>query len=301
MSDMNPPAFQSHDIRSHVIEARALKQTFTVKVLEPMSRTDGSERFPVLYATDSDYFFGGLANLTTMLQGYGEVPRFILVGIGYANAQAAGVLRMRHLLPRKVQEQLRAVIHETAKSDFVTDVADVAAVLKGGDAGDFLKFLRAELIPFIDASYPTMPRDNSFFGYSAGASFGFYTLFTQPDTFKRYVLGSAGACYAGRNFAIAMARDYLNSHRSLKAQLFVSVGEQEELQRGAGEFEFVVGHYQLIKYLQKAGIDGLELVARVFPGETHASAWTLAFSHGLRAVFGAAEHVPFWPELRGDT
>ena len=42
-------SFVSHDIQTHSIQARSVEQTFTIKVLEPMRRIDGSERFPVLY------------------------------------------------------------------------------------------------------------------------------------------------------------------------------------------------------------------------------------------------------------
>ena len=42
--------------------------------------------------------------------------------------------------------------------------------------------------------------------------------------------------------------------------------------------------------------DGLKLTAQMFPGETHATCWTSAFTHGLRAVFGSTDQVPFWPD-----
>jgi uncharacterized protein len=292
-------SFRFHETQEHSIRARAIAQTFNIKVLQPTSRADGSERFAVLYVTDSDYFFGGLANLGTMMQGYGEVSRFILVGIGYENARAAGVLRMRDLLPHPVQKELDAVIRQTAVSEFVSGIDDVGNILGTTDAGDFLRFLREELMPFIDSRYPTLPNDNSYYGYSAGGTFGLYTLFTQPDTFRRYVVGSPATAYGGHNFSIDLVRSHLASGRSLDAKMFLSVGELEDSHRGVGEFEVVTGYCQVVRLLRQSVIAGLELTTRIFPDETHATAWSPAFSHGLKALLGPVEHVPYWPELSG--
>jgi len=289
-------SFTSHGIQTHSIQARSVDQTFTIKVLEPMRRTDGSERFPVLYTTDSDYFFGGLANLATLMQGYGEVPRFILVGIGYANSSAAAVLRMRDLFSRPIQKILSDYIAQVAQSEFVTGLGDPGQVTETTDAVDFLRFIRAELMPYIASRYPTVPDDNSYWGYSAGATFGLHTLFTEPDTFKRYVLGSPGVCYQGRHYGIELCQPFVSSPRAMSAHVFLSVGELEEFHTTSADFALVTGYIQLVKFLRRAGIAGLDLITRIFPGETHATAWTAAFSQGLKSLFGPASAVPFWPE-----
>jgi hypothetical protein len=48
------PPYQAHEIEEHLIQSNLVAQRFTIKILQPVSRTDCSERFPVLYATDSD-------------------------------------------------------------------------------------------------------------------------------------------------------------------------------------------------------------------------------------------------------
>jgi len=52
----------------------------------------------------------------------------------------------------------------------------------------------------------------------------------------------------------------------------------------------------MAKHLRKLAIPGLDLTLETFPRETHATAWTLAFAHGVKAVFGPVDQVPFWPE-----
>jgi uncharacterized protein len=288
--------FRAYDIDHHLIVSEVVAETFSIKIAQPMRRADGSERFPVVYATDSDHFFGGLSNLSALMQGYGETPRFLLVGIGYQNSGAAAVLRMRDLYSRRIHSLLAAYIAQVAESDFVTGLDDVRRVTQTTDAGHFLRFIREELMPWVDAHYPVAPNDNSYWGYSAGGAFGLFTLFNEPQTFKRYVLGSPGVSYKGQNFGMELAESFVKSQRRADARVFMSVGELEEYHPASSNFDLVTGYVQLSKFMKQSPVAGLELTARVFPGETHATAWTSAFTHGLRAVFGSAGKVPFWPD-----
>jgi predicted alpha/beta superfamily hydrolase len=113
------------------------------------------------------------------------------------------------------------------------------------DATEFLQFIRDELIPFIDALYPVLPNDNSYSGYSAGGGFGLYTLFTRPDTFRRYILGSPTSSVRGFEFGVELARTFIQSGRVMSAKVFLSVGELEEFERGLDHFGFVTGYYRL--------------------------------------------------------
>ena len=290
-------SFQSHEIEEHSVQSNVVAQTFKIKVKQPISRADGSERFPVLYATDSDDFFGGLATVASVLQVLGEAPRFILVGIGYDDARAAGVLRMRDFYTHATRRLFQAEIEQMAVSPLVGGVADLKAITQTTDATEFLHFIRDDLMPFVAAHYPVLPNDYNYYGYSAGAGFGLYTLFAQPDTFRRYILGSPGTSYNGHHFGIEMAKAFMKSGQAMDAKVFISVGEFEEFKRGHGQFDLVTGYYLLAKFLKQSDIPGLDLTLRLFPGETHATAWTLAFSHGVRTLFGAVDQVPFWPKF----
>jgi predicted alpha/beta superfamily hydrolase len=289
--------YLTHDVEEHLIRSTWVAQTYRIKVLQPVTRADGSERFPVVYMTDSDEFFGGIANLASILQLLGETPRFILVAIGYENAGAEQALRMRDLLSHNIRARFRREIEQIIDSPLVSGVKDVRAITHATDAKDFLRFIRDELMPLINSRYPVIPGDNSYTGYSGGGTFGLYTLFTQPDTFKRYILGSPATSYGGHHFGIELADAFLKTRRAIDARVFMSVGELEEFKRGQDQFDLVSGYYQLAKFLKQRMVAGLELTLRVFPGETHATAWTLAFSHGMRTLFGPVEEVPYWPEF----
>jgi predicted alpha/beta superfamily hydrolase len=185
--------YQGHGTTEHLIRSRAVDQTFRIKVWEPI-RTHG-ERFPVVYATDSDEFFDGLAALANSLQLHGETPRFVLVGIGYENSRAAGLLRLRDFWPHAIRCLYRQELTELSNSPLVEGISDLRVITETTDATEFLQFIRGELMPFIAAKYPTEEGHHTYFGYSAGAGFGLHTLFKQPDTFKRYILGSPATSY----------------------------------------------------------------------------------------------------------
>src|SRR3569833_649967 len=112
-------SFQVHEVTEHLLRSQRVEQTFRIKECRPISRADNSERFPVLYATEGDELFEGLASLATALQIHGEAPRFILVGIGYEEARAAGVLRMRYFFTQADRSLLEWEIRQLAQSDLV--------------------------------------------------------------------------------------------------------------------------------------------------------------------------------------
>lgn len=286
--------FRVPEIEEHLIQSRVVAEAFKVKVLRPVSRSDGSERFPVLYATDSDLFFGGYESIARELQARGETPRFILVGIGYENSNAMDILRWRDFVSREMREPNRDTIQKMARAPLVNRPDLLQAVLDTTDATQFLQFITDELIPFVDERYPTLSGENDYFGYSLGGLFGLYALFTRPHTFKRYILGSPGTFFGGKDFGVELAEAFIQSERVCAAKVFLSVGELEEFGPLQERYEMVTSYYRLAKSLKRSGIPGLDVTGRVFPGETHATAWPLAFIHGLKALFGPAEQVPFW-------
>lgn len=290
-------AYKLSERSVHLIASRFVAQTFRIQVLRPMRRVDETERFPVLYLTDADDLFDGVAALATSLQLHGEAPRFILVGIGYENAGAAALLRWRDFAPREIRRLFMKELRQLAATPLVSQIEDFEEVMERTDAHGFLRFIREELTPLIDHTYLTIPEDRSYFGYSAGGTFGLFALFDRPDTFARYILGSPATSYAGRQFGVDLASAFVGSGRPLDARAFISVGELEEFQRSLAQFDLVSGYYQLGKFLSSTALPGLQLTLKMFPGERHSSAWAPAFSHGVRAVFETGEATSYWLDL----
>lgn len=318
-SEFNP-IFQREDllhvppVEAHLIRSRHVQQTFNIQVMQPARKEGDTRRYPVVYATDGNWTFEMFKSISYLLQmSAHDAPPFVLVGIGYpAESPHAGfLLRMRDFTypPYQPTIRIRSLL-ETAKTSKDWPSADLyegmllpeegAKDCHGGE--DFRKFIGAELIPFIDEKYPTIPGHRTYFGHSGGGFFGLYTLFTQSELFKNYIVSSPGLIFDGKGpggiryenceFGPQMIRDFAASGRSMNdVKLYLSAGEEEEFEPGMN-WRLTSTVLRATKLLKDASIPGLELMTEVFPGETHITVWPIAFTHGVQAVFGTRRVLP---------
>jgi predicted alpha/beta superfamily hydrolase len=222
--------------------------------------------YPVVYLTYANLLFPLVWFITTSLNVDWELPRVILVGIGYNTDQPIELARIRErdLLPTRSPKAR----HPT------------------GQADAFLRFIRQELQPFINSHYRASPQDSTYLGHSHAGLFGLYTLFHQPDTFNRYVIGSP-SIHHDNQVALAYECAYASQHDDLSVQVFLSVGAREELDDPLIDpsFQFVTNLRKLTEILKKRNYPSLRLTSHVFEDETHVSVMPLCFSKGLRTVF----------------
>ena len=263
----------THEMKTHLIESKFVDQTFEIYVQVPWSRADGSERFPVLYLTDS---YEGMAfrDTTQIMQLGGDVPRFITVGIGYKMESPVHSLEIR---TRDLTQTEESASGNPGLSALFKDAPNLKLKNKSGGAENFLKFIREELQPFIDENYPTMPEDRGYWGDSLGGLFGLYVLFNAPDTFDRYIIGSPSIWWDDRAI-MKDAEAFVASHESLNAKVFMAVGALEES-------DMVTNLFQLEDLLRKAKLSGLELTTHLFPNETHTSVIGMNYSRGIQTVY----------------
>lgn len=257
----------------HRIESKHVGASFAVRVLLPPTIPGENRRFPVVYMTDAT---GDMivSDTTLRLLMLSDTPRFIAVGIGYPDAPSyfqTMVVRQRDLAPVPDRD-------ERTDAPFA---GTLTAATRSGRAAQFLDFIRDELIPFIDARYPTVPNERTYAGHSLGGLFGCYTLFTHPDTFTRYIIGSP-SLYWGDEVIFRMERDYAASHRNLHARVFVGAGALED----GAENPMVRNIRRLESQLRARSYPGLTLTTQVFPDETHLSVWNTNLLRGLITVFG---------------
>jgi len=273
----------------HTIASKHVNQTFEIHVQLPVSLADGTERFPVLYLTDcvSTMLFD---DITALMQMGGDVPRFIMVGIGYPaeNWMGGMQLRSRDMTPTEFETP------QLAMPMPVRGVQKIKEGKKTGGAAEFLEFIREELQPFIDAKYPTIPEDRGYFGDSLGGLFGLYVMFNKPDSFNRYIIGSPSAWW-DKEVIIKQAKKFIGADKPLKAKVFMAVGALEEQGAMGAQFRMVTNVYRLETMLRSANIKGLQLSTYTFPDETHTSVVAMNYIRGLKAVYDKPE-VPFLQE-----
>lgn len=276
----------SYPVEKHLIESKHVDQTFEISVMQPLCKTDGSERFAVVYVTDGNFTFDALSGLSHGLHFGGDAPRFIVVGIGYPghNPWAGSYLRARDFL----SDDYPFNQQDMPSLPFV-DVPRPGGAKQWAGAADFLEFIATELIPFVDERYPTIKENRTYYGHSAGGYFGLYTLFHHGELFENYIISSPGLATDDHNTVFSEAENFLASAKNVRAKVYLSAGSAEDKEANYRQFRIAHHTLQMAECLNRAGISGLNIQSRIFPDETHMSVWPLAFSHGVRALLGPAD------------
>lgn len=261
------------------LESSILNDTYQLSITLPADYDQSSARYPVVYAAPANPDIFILWTIASELSSSQELPPLIIVGIGYPTNDPTDLLRLR------VRDHMPA-------SDAEMD-RDIAAYLnlesvRANGAAAFLRFIRDELKPFINANYRSKPDDSTFIGFSSGGIFGLFALFSHPDTFERYVCVSPPIFRANKGIVKDEA-SYAQSHDDLPARLFLAVGGREETDdpflviRPA--YQFVTNVRTLARTLQNRSYPSLDFTWHVFENETHLSVFPAAYSRGLREVF----------------
>src|SRR5687768_897704 len=133
---------------------------YHISIALPTGYADTENTYPTLYVLDPHLTFGMSTELTRLLAFGQELPSLICIGIGFSGPE------------RDIESyQVRDYVPKAEADD-----------PRSGDAENFLRFIREDLIPFIGSEYRDDPKDRCFSGYSLAGLFGLYALFHHPDT-----------------------------------------------------------------------------------------------------------------------
>ncbi|HSW54811.1 MAG TPA: alpha/beta hydrolase-fold protein [Ignavibacteriaceae bacterium] len=233
------------------VKSEAAADSFYILVSVPDGYYSNEKNYPVLYVLDGDIAFGMAASIARYLQIGDNIPELIVVGIGYgAIDKSAGEKRRRDYRPDK-----------------------------SGGAEKFLMFIKDELIPYIDSNFRTIPDNRTITGYSIGGLFALYALFTQPDIFNRYIVGSPSLSWD--NYSIfGYEESSVDKLKEKSLNVFISVGSEESDEKYFNQIDKMVTQFQERDY------PGVKLEAKVFDGSTHLMGPPESLTHGLLSVFG---------------
>ena len=273
MSSQHPPVtLPGTEVRT--LKSSLVNDTYRLHISLPITYANSDRTYPVAYLTDGNGLLPLVRCISEGLSAGLEIPRLIIVGIGYDTD--GGRYRERDLLPTNASAGDASRRQEFTRTG-----------IRRGQAGPFLRFIREELKPFINANYRTNPDDSTYVVNSYGGLFGLYALFHHPDTFNRYVIGSP-AIHHDNRVTLTYESNYAANHDDLPVRVFMSVGAREELDDPLIDpsFQFVTNMKTLTKTLRERSYPGLQLTTCVFEDETHVSVIPTTFSRGLRVVFG---------------
>jgi predicted alpha/beta superfamily hydrolase len=243
--------YSLYNTKAEFVYSEIVADSFFILISVPDKYYTSEERYPVLYVLDGDIAYGMAASISRYLQIGDNIPQLIVVGIGYGSLSRKAVgNRLRDYRPEQ-----------------------------SGGAENFLKFLNDELIPYIDENYRTVPGDRTLNGYSLGGLFGLYTLFTRPESFSNYIIGSPNLSWD--DYVIFQYEE--NSPEKIgdkQLNIFISVGQGESEERYFNPVD------SLVTNIQQHNYPGVYMETQVFNGSTHLMGPPESLTHGLISVIG---------------
>jgi len=255
------------------LHSAVLDRDMELYVKLPRSYGDGTRTYPVLFTTDGNRSFPLYATTSLIYETPGEGNQeIVIVGIGYHvdDDPLLGLADWARWRTEDLTPERRPAVEAswTARLSGLEPDRPRIEVRTGG-APAFLRFIRTEVIPFIEANYRVSSADRGLAGYSYGGLFTLYALFHSPETFSRYFVGDPTVwdevfeCEA----AHAASHDDLPAHVAI-----VTVGARAPVQR-------------LVDRLRSRRYPSLDLRVGVIEDEAHAAGMPGAISRGLRLLY----------------
>lgn len=179
----------------------------------PQTYSDSSKtHYPVIYFTDADWHIEQLSVAQEYL-----LNDVILVGISWQKDMPANLINEVGPYVSRFRDY---TLLETKNADRQTKY-------QFGKASSHLRFIREQVIPYVEKNYRTNPHNRSYFGYSAGGEFGSYITVAQPDTFKNYILGSP-SLKGSIPYLTELLSNSKSKHVEIGANIYITHGSLEQ-------------------------------------------------------------------------
>jgi predicted alpha/beta superfamily hydrolase len=258
-AEVQPVTFPRTERR--VIRSTKVGETYVLQIyLPPDYEKADAGPFPVLYLLDGDRSFGMAVDVVGWLLWAEEIRPVVVCAIGYGDQGSRWwASRARDYTPCK-----------DPSSRF-------GNWPQAGGADAFAAFLDHELFPLMASTYKVRREERALAGLSFGALFGAHALLTRPGMFQAYLLSGVPVLW-GERYLFARLGEATRERRNLGARVYAALGEREPAAVAGPWKEFC-------RILEAAPPKGLEWKTEILPGESHISAWPVAFTRGLRVLF----------------
>jgi predicted alpha/beta superfamily hydrolase len=146
---------------------------YQLNISLPPEYQSTTAKYPVLFYLDAWMTTGIMTDAFFMANAMNQIQPIILVGISF-DGDASKFLfnRSRDYTPTFVSQESLG--------------KDAPLVPTSGQAMEFLKFMKLELVPFIEDEYRIDTQDLGLLGYSLGGLFATWVLIEDSNMFKRY-------------------------------------------------------------------------------------------------------------------
>ncbi|MFN8447326.1 MAG: alpha/beta hydrolase-fold protein [Anaerolineae bacterium] len=262
----------------HMLDSQHKGTTYRITVSLPYSYHeswafgDTLAQWPVVYLLDANWFYGMVTDIVRSMAWCGSTTDAIVVGIGYPGDDKPQEAWRQAVVRRDADF---TPVRSEAREKRIGEMIE-RPILTGG-AAHFHRFIKDELIPFIEQEYHADPLRRILAGHSLGGDFAAFALFEAPDLFDTYIIASCGPGDED-GFIFKQEEAFAKAHQKLPVKVFLAAGELEE----------EVGNTTLTDTLRLAAIlesrnyEGFSLVKRVFPDANHCEVIAPGFQAGLK-------------------
>lgn len=246
-----------------IIHSAILNEDRKIYVYPPVNH---SEPLPVIYLMDGE-MISLVAGIVDFLYQTNQLPPMIIVGIGNYEYDRARDLTTSHSLWQ------------------MDGTTDSISWRNSGGGENFLKFIKDELMPYVEKNYNTTP-NKIFFGHSLGGLMSTYCLLNHTEMFNSYIAVSPALWWDKES--IFKNSDILFKNKDFKSKaIFFSDGNEGS--------EFHKSVIKLQSLIQQKKLTGLRYKYIPYPEETHNSEVVKATQDGLNFVFEN------WKPAKSDT
>jgi predicted alpha/beta superfamily hydrolase len=269
MLNLSPASIPATHAR--IVHSAMANDDYLISVALPFHYEERPDTvWPVIYVLDGNMHFNMVVDMVRFMyirvEFCNELPDALIVGVGYP---VTGTLI--EILHKAMHLRMRDFVlgRDESGEAFMQEHFPIAAPIPSGNGLSFMRFLRQELIPWIETDYQADPADRTLLGHSMGANFALYTLFHHPDLFQRCVAASFDPILDQEQ---AFAED--NDNLPVRLHLIWEGISQQDL----------AGPRSLVDRLTTRGYDGLRITHETVVG-THCAMAPFAYQSGLVKVF----------------
>jgi uncharacterized protein len=256
------------------LHSELLERDFEIFIKLPYDYYTSGNVYPVVYFTDGNRSFPLVENISFILEFPGDkVKETIVIGIGYPLNDLSDWARLR---TNDLTPTLVPAVETSTRNMLIKYTGNENIIVKSGGAGEFIKFIADELIPFMEANYRIDTNERMLAGYSYGGLFSVFFMLQRPGIFSKYFAGSPSLGY-DQGVIFKYEKDYVRSHEDLKGRLYMTIGELE------GE-EDIRNLTDFKDSLVRRNYPGLQVETHVFEGETHQSCYPAAVSRAFKVL-----------------
>lgn len=280
-SPADPPKAFLADVDSYVLDSSVHEdRQYQISVALPRTYQESEHSYPVLYALDANSEFGIIAETVRLLAIGKKVPEMVVVGIGYPTGG-----RYMYSVKYRTLDYTPTVDEKWLAEEKSRNLPELSIPAGTGGAPKFLQFIRKQLIPLIEKQYRVKSDDRILLGHSFGGLFTTYTLFQRNRLFQHFVIGSPSLWWHDR-VMFNVEEEYAQTHKSLPARVFISVGSDEDKYKDKDDDEKTVSPFkEFVKVLEKRNYADFKWESHLFEDETHVSVIPATISRGLRSIY----------------